>query len=219
MEIVSGTDEQFREQVAEAIRRARGRRRLSQRDLAVAVGVQLRQIGRYETGEQSPSLEIAVKLARVLQVPIAEIAGMTPSGIDLSGRWSAAWETQHDGVSRVEVHSLSVTQQGEILSLGAPEPGAGKNGSFQWQGEVRIWDGESLVGWYRASDGLFGSKGTLYLALHPDGHLAWGGWWGQSFDGPMNRGWVTMARDEDQAAHAIDKLIETGGAWSPRAAG
>ncbi|WP_327150766.1 helix-turn-helix transcriptional regulator [Nocardia sp. NBC_01329] len=212
---MSGTDDRFRVQVADAIRHARDRRRLSQRDLAVAVGVQLRQIGRYETGEQAPSLEIAVKLARVLQVPIAEIAGMTPGGIDLSGQWWAAWETQHNGASRVEVHALSVTQQGEILSLGARGPDAGKDGSFHWLGEVRIWDGESLVGWYRASDGPFGSKGTIYFALHPDGRIAWGGWWGQSFDGPMNRGWGAMARDEEQVVRVIDKLVETDGSWSP----
>ncbi|WP_308646818.1 helix-turn-helix domain-containing protein [Nocardia cyriacigeorgica] len=213
---MSGTDDEaFRAKVGERIRAARVRRGMDRKELAAAVDVELRQIGRWETGEQAPSLARSVQLAHALQVPIAEIAGETPGGIDLSGDWWAAWQTQKDGVERMDVHALAVGQQGEILSLDGSLARPVEEGSFQWLGELRLWDNEALMGWYRASDGAVRSKGTIYFALHPHGRLAWGSWVGQSYDGLVIRGWGAMAREHDEVERVVDRLIETNGSWSP----
>ena len=54
----------------EARRRAKG---LTRRELAEAAGVSIRQITRYETGEQSPTLRVAVRLAGALGAAIDEL--------------------------------------------------------------------------------------------------------------------------------------------------
>jgi hypothetical protein len=46
-------------------------------------------------------------------------------------------------------------------------------GSYRWRGELRLWDNEALIGWYRSTDAAVRSKGTLYLALHQHGTYAW----------------------------------------------
>jgi phage terminase Nu1 subunit (DNA packaging protein) len=46
-------------------------------------------------------------------------------------------------------------------------------GSYRWRGELRLWDNEALIGWYRSTDAAARSKGTLYLALDQHGTYAW----------------------------------------------
>ncbi|WP_281211552.1 helix-turn-helix transcriptional regulator [Nocardia speluncae] len=201
--------------MGKAIRGGRERRRMTAEDLAVLVGVTKRQIGRWENGEQAPSLARSVQLAHALQVPIAEIAGESPGGIDLSGDWCAAWQSQKDGVGRVDVHALTIGQQGEILSLNGSLARPVGEGSVQWLGELRLWDNEALMGWYRTADGAVRSKGTIYFALHPHGQMAWGTWAGQSCEGLVIRGWGAIARDRDEVERVVHGLIETDGSWSP----
>lgn len=214
---VSGTDDDalFRRRVAEAVRRARERRGMTQDELAAAVGILKRQVSRYETGDQSPSLEIAVSLAQTLQVPLAEIAGITPGGIDLSGDWWAAWQTSKGGVGRIDVHEMLVSQEGETLSLDGSRARPVEEGSYRWLGELRIWDNEALMGWYHASDGAVRSKGTIYFAIHPHGQAAWGSWVGQSYDGTVIRGWGGMTRERDTVEEMVSRLVESDGSWTP----
>ncbi|MGX4686084.1 helix-turn-helix transcriptional regulator [Vagococcus sp. JNUCC 83] len=46
---------------------------LTQDDLATAVGIRRETIGRLEQAKYNPSLELAVKISRVLEVPIEEL--------------------------------------------------------------------------------------------------------------------------------------------------
>ncbi|WP_217697414.1 divalent cation tolerance protein CutA [Nocardia donostiensis] len=74
---------------AEVIRLQRSRLHISQGRLAELVGVSQRQIGRYESGEQSPSLTVSVRLAQALEVSLAELAGIPAPEIetpDVEGR-------------------------------------------------------------------------------------------------------------------------------------
>jgi hypothetical protein len=80
-------------------------------------------------------------------------------------------------------------------------------GSYRWRGELRLWDNEALIGWYRSTDAAVRSKGTLYLALHQHGEYAWGRWVGMSYDGAVVSGWGAIARTEDQANQAVLDLI------------
>jgi transcriptional regulator with XRE-family HTH domain len=181
---------------------------LSQTELAKAAGVHVRQIARYEAGEQQPALPVAVALADALGISIAQLAGKVSYELDLSGDWWAGWQTWKDGEPRIDTHTLEVHQRGELLQLDADRARPVDEGSYRWRGELRIWDNEALMGWYRSTDGAVRSKGTLYLALHPHGTHAWGRWVGMSYEGPVVSGWGTMARTEDEARQVLRDLID-----------
>lgn len=51
---------------------------MSKAQLAAAAAVDARQIRRYETGEQQPSLPVAVSIARELGITFSELAGEPP---------------------------------------------------------------------------------------------------------------------------------------------
>jgi len=122
-----------------------------------------------------------------------------------SRAWWCAWQTSKDGVPRVDTHPLTVYQQGELLQLDAERAPAA--GSYTWRGELRLWDNEALMGWYRSTEGAVRSKGTMYLALHPHGEHAWGRWVGMSYDGVVVTGWGAIARTEEFAGKVVQDLI------------
>ncbi len=205
---------------AEVMRMRRRQRGMTQRQLADAVGVGQRQVARYEDqgpDGQAPTLPVATRIAAALGISIAELAGVIPSGLDLSGDWWAAWQTWLDGEERVDVHPLTISQDGEFLNLDGARADA--ETSYSWVGELRLWDSEALMGWYRADDGATRSKGTIYFALHPHGEYAAGTWSGLSHQGIVVRGWGAMARTEEQVRDLIASLIRTEGAlesWPPK---
>src|SRR5919198_4505538 len=81
----------------EGLRRLRQEAGLSQAGLAAAAGIHLRQIHRYESGEQQPALDVAQRLATALGVTLDELAGGASDRIKLDGTWWAAWQTFNDG--------------------------------------------------------------------------------------------------------------------------
>jgi hypothetical protein len=103
-----------------------------------------------------------------------------------------------------------VHQQGELLQRDADRAVPVEEGSYAWRGELRLWDNEALLGWYRSTDAAVRSKGTMYLALHPHGTHAWGRWVGMSYDGPVVSGWGAIARTDEQVSSIVGDLIDTG---------
>ena len=187
-------------------------RRKSRRTLPALIferaGVSLRQLARYEAGEQQPVLSAAVGLADALGISLTQLAGQVSYDLDLSGEWWAGWQTWKDGQPRIDTHSLEISQRGEVLQLLAERATPVAEGSYRWQGELRLWDNEALLGWCRSIDEAVRSKGTLYLALHPHGDHAWGRWVGMSYDGVVISGWGSLARTQEQADHIVQDLIE-----------
>lgn len=59
--------------VANTLKQIRQERNLLQEDLAVAIGSCGRTIGRIERGERNASLELALRLARYLDMPVEEL--------------------------------------------------------------------------------------------------------------------------------------------------
>ena len=59
--------------VANRIEQARDAKGLSRGELADLVGVHYQTMGYLERGEYNPSLELALKIARALEVPVQEI--------------------------------------------------------------------------------------------------------------------------------------------------
>ena len=141
-----------------------------------------------------------------------------PVGVDMSGLWHAAWQSWHDGHHVVGIQQVRCEQVGPHIAWSALDrghpPGAGQaeafrreDGGYVWQGELRLWDGELLIGWYAADDGSVRSKGAVHLALHPHG-LVWSGRWvGLSYDGVSETGLGAMSRTEQDVARAIETLI------------
>ena len=192
------------------LRQRRAALALSQSDLADAVGLDKRQIRRYEAGEAQPTLPVAKALAHALGISIDELAGETEQRLKITGDWWAGWQTWKD---RAEVHTcqqIQIKQRGADLDIAALDRGIGvEEGGYLWRGQLRLWDNEILMGWYAADDQAVRSKGTLYLVIHPHGHQIHGRWTGLSYDGPVQTGWSAITRSQDTAQQLLDTLTRS----------
>src|SRR3954452_24191625 len=206
---VEASDEQ--PPFGDVIRRLRQEAGLSQAGLAAAAGIHLRQVHRYESGEQQPALGVAQRMASTLGVTLDELAGGSSDRVTLDGTWWAAWQTFSDGQQVIATQAVGLSQHGSTISIEALERSAeNERGGSLWRGELRLWDGQVLMGYYAAADGNVRSKGTMYLVLHAQGDYAHGRWVGLSYDGPVISGLATLARTQDHVQAVIHRLIECG---------
>jgi hypothetical protein len=74
-----------------------------------------------------------------------------------------------------------------------------EEGGYHWNGELRLWDNELLMGWYAANEGSIRSKGTMYFMLHPHGLNMSGRWVGLGYDGRIMTGWAAMGQTQEEA--------------------
>ena len=191
----------------EVVRSRRTELGMSQGDLAAKVGVDRRQIRRYESGETQPTLSVAKTIARALGITIDELAGDETRRVDLTGDWWACWQSWKDGQETINPQEIRMSQRGDTIQVAAIERRTPvEQGGYTWQGELRVWDNEVLMGWYVADEGAIRSKGTMYFTLHPHGINAVGRWVGLSYDGPVTTGWGALARTEDEVTALMNKL-------------
>jgi transcriptional regulator with XRE-family HTH domain len=203
-----------RKEFGEVFRRLRQEAGLSQAALAAAAGIHQRQINRYETGEQQPALNVAHRLAVALGVSLDELAGIPSDRVNLNGTWWAAWQTFNEGEQVIATQPVGLSQHGSTIQIEALERSTeNERGGYLWRGELRVWDGQILMGYYAAADGNVRSKGTMYLVLHAQGDHAYGRWVGLSYDGPVVSGYATLARSQDQAKAVMQGLVD--GAQAP----
>jgi transcriptional regulator with XRE-family HTH domain len=179
------------EKLGDVIRRRCRELEFSQAELAELVGVHVRQIRRYERGEQQPVLGVAVRLAATLEITLDELAGIATERATLSGGWWAARQAVVDGRSIIATFPVTLTQHGSVIELEAPEIRGG------WRGELRLWSGTTLTGWY---SGAASARGTMFFVLHGD--IAEGRWVSQALDGSIVSGHAALARTR-AAAHGI----------------
>jgi hypothetical protein len=173
-------------------------------------------ISRYESGESPVDITTGTKLADVLGVSVHELAGRSTRTLDLSGDWTASWQTWGETGERIDTHSLGITQDGLFLLLDGARARPVEDGSYSWTGELRLFDNESLIGWYVATEGAVRSKGSMYFALHPQGLAMAGSWVGQSAAGLVIRGWGAITRHPGLSEPLVDLLRSTDGnlaAW------
>src|SRR4051794_13977371 len=193
----------------EIIRRLRQEAGLSQAGLAAAAGIHTRQITRYESGEQQPALGVAQRLAQALGVTLDELAGAPGDRIKLEGSWWTAWQTFNDGVEVIATQPVGLSQHGSTVQIEALERSSeNERGGYLWRGELRIWDGQILMGYYAAADGNVRSKGTMYFLLHAQGENAHGRWVGLSYDGPIVSGYATLAHTQEEAQEVMTRLLD-----------
>ncbi|MFB9889065.1 helix-turn-helix domain-containing protein [Planobispora takensis] len=191
----------------EIIRQRRTEQGMSQADLAARVGVDKRQIRRYESGDTQPTLSVGKAIARALGITLDQLAGEESHRLDLSGQWWASWQTSMQGQEVITAQEVLFRQQGELIHVETITRGIDvEEGGYMWRGELRLWDNEILMGWYAAADGAVRSKGTMYFVLHPHGVSMKGRWVGLSYDGEIMTGWGAIGKNEEDARALIEEL-------------
>src|SRR3954451_6175324 len=193
----------------EVLRRLRQEAGLSQAGLAGAAGTSLRQIHRYERGEQQPALEVGQRLAAALGVTLDELAGGSTDRVKLDGTWGGAWQTFSDRQQVIATQPVGLSQHGATVQIEALERSTeNEQGGYLWRGELRLWDGQVLMGHYAAADGNVRSKGTMFFVLHAQGERAYGRWVGLSYDGPVISGRAALARSQEDVQNVITGLLK-----------
>jgi transcriptional regulator with XRE-family HTH domain len=185
---------------------------MSQKELATAAGVDVRQIRRYEAGEQQPLLSVAVAIADALGISVAELAGKPSHQVSLSGQWRASWQTSRDGIEKIATQQVEIKQEGDLLQVATvTREVSEEEGGYHWSGELRLWDNELLMGWYASTDGSIRSKGTMYFVLHPYGLNMAGRWVGLGYDDRIMTGWASIGQTREQSEDTMTSLIESEG--------
>jgi transcriptional regulator with XRE-family HTH domain len=161
---------------------------LSQTELAQRTGVHVRQIRRYQQGEQQPVLTVAKRLAEALDLTLDELAGAPED--PLEGTWWTARQVNVDGREFVITVDAQLTAKRDAIEI----QGRG------WRGELQ--KGEALTGWY-ADD--HGQQGTMLFVLKAE-DVAIGRWVGTSADQRIVSGHAALARTREGAQAAIAGL-------------
>jgi transcriptional regulator with XRE-family HTH domain len=182
------------EHLGEVMRRRSRALGLTQSVLAERAGVHVRQIRRYESGEQQPVLAVAARLAAALDVTLDELAGVAGPPTVVDGDWWAARQVRIDEHDVTVALPVRLTQHGSTIELEGLERGA-------WRGELRLWSGPTLTGWYAGAD--VRSRGTMLLLLRDDGRVADGRWVGVAAGGSIVTGAAALARTREEAQGAI----------------
>lgn len=194
--------------VSEVIKQRRAELGMSQTDLARAVGIDPRQIRRYEAGEQQPLLSVALAIADALNISVGELAGRPSEGLRISGEWWASWQTARGGEEKIATQPVRMRQEGDRIYINALRRGlSAEEGGYLWSGELHLWDNELLTGWYAANDGSIRSKGTIYWIVRPGESIMTGRWVGLGYDNAIMTGWSTAAKSSNEAEVAMLKLI------------
>lgn len=142
----------------------------------------------------------------------ADASTTAPPAVDLSGEWWASWQTFRNGVEKIATQQVECKQAGELVHVATITHGLTPDeGGYHWNGALRLWDNEILMGWYSANEGSVRSKGTMYFTLHPHGLQMAGRWVGLGYDDRIMTGWGSMAKTRDNAEAVIAQLNRKNG--------
>jgi transcriptional regulator with XRE-family HTH domain len=198
--------------VSEVIKNRRQELGMSQAELAKAVGIDPRQIRRYEAGEQQPLLSVALAIADALTISVNELAGRSVPRVTVTGEWWTTWQTSRSGEQKIATQPVRMRQENDRVHIAALRRGLSEQeGGYLWTGELRLWDNEILTGWYTADDGSIRSKGTIYWVMHTHGTNMTGRWVGLGYDDKVMTGWSTVAKSEEEAEAMMTDLLEQAG--------
>ena len=193
----------------DAIRVNRVKLGLTQVQLAREIGVDTRQINRYETGETEPTLAIARRLADRLRITMDELAGgLSP----LNGRWYSAWHNLNSKrESGLSTGAVELAQQGHHLTVqplrgrGAGRTPTEASDELVWSAEVFV-DVETLLGGYRIDTPALRGRGLLNLTHY--GTTIEGTWVRTALTG-SGTGNLVLARTLDIAVDRVHQLVES----------
>ena len=127
----------------------------------------------------------------------------------LDGTLWAARQTINEGQQVIATQPVGLSQHGATVQIEALERSSeNERGGYLWRGELRLWDGQVLMGYYAAADGNVRSKGTMFFILHAQGEHAHGRWVGLSYDGPVISGYAALARGQEEAQAVMTRLVD-----------
>jgi len=187
----------------DVIRASRLRQRLTQAELAREIGVDTRQINRYESGETEPTLAVARRLADRLRITMDELAG---GQAPLNGSWAFIWQ----GLSEIaDTHSgmVELSLRGRHLGvrpLRSPLSAESET-VIAWSAELFV-DIDTLLGGYKIETVSVGGRGLLNLNHH-DGLID--GDWIRTSVRNSGTGKLCLARNPDMAEARLHELLDT----------
>ena len=185
----------------DVIRTHRVRLRLTQAELAREIGVDTRQINRYETGETEPTLAVARRLAERLRISMDELAG---EAAPLNGIWVSAWHNLASDTD-IQTGTVELTQQGRHLSVQPlKQPQTAEEPKLAWTAEFYV-DRDTLLGGYKIET-PHRTEGGLMNLTHHDQTLD-GTWIRISLKGART-GDLCLARDNDTALARLHQLAD-----------
>ncbi|GAA4019332.1 helix-turn-helix transcriptional regulator [Allokutzneria multivorans] len=147
--------------VGEMLRDWRGRRRLSQLDLALRADISARHLSFVETGRSTPSRDMVLRLAEQLEVPLRE-----RNRLLLAAGFAPAYRE-----SALDSPRLSAVQAAVRQVLAAHEPFPSVAVDRRWN-LVEANAASSLFTDDIAPHLLEGQPNALRMSLHPDGMAA-----------------------------------------------
>jgi hypothetical protein len=143
-----------------------------------------------------------IAMAKYLGLSLDEIGGLTPTGLEMGGKWYARWHVPRNGTMTIDRHELTILHSRDHLTMEG-------DGNYLWQAEARIQD-EVITGTYSSASAGHDNRGSIYFWLHPDGQTMIGHWLGRSGPVMLGTGWGVMARDHSRADGLITTLIDGG---------
>lgn len=148
---------------------------LSQAELAAAVGVDRRQIRRYEANDAQPTLPVARAIAHRLGITLDELAG--DDSVDFSGDWLSGWQVQDEaGDWSLRTQPVRAIQRGDRLEFSAPPDRTSGAASFPWHGDL-VRTNSTAYGSFRAERaGLTPSRGALVVTIDMEPQQITGAW-------------------------------------------
>lgn len=76
-------------------------------------------------------------------------AGRPSHRIKLSGQWWASRQTSRSGDEKIASQQVEIKQEGDLLQVATITRGLSEEeGCYHWNGALRLWDNEILMGWY-----------------------------------------------------------------------
>ena len=183
----------------EVIRRRRLELGLSVDELARALGVDARQIRRYEAGDAQPTLQGARTLARTLKITLDELAGGDPT---YAGRWWSIWSGLPARLD--QSGPVDLTHRGSRVNI-SPASDPDLPDVFAWRSEL-LASPDGLVGWYVIDHPGHRSRGTLSLHLIDD---TLGGDWVHFALANMQTGSIALGRTLDAATTRLRQVVQS----------
>lgn len=129
------------------------------------------------------------------------------SHIDASGVWYAIWQTSIGGKEKLNGEAVKIKQKGQVVKMWNTEKSSEGDGGYFWTSQLRFLHGKSLMGWYfPKKKELNDSSGMVFYTFYAARKVFYGKWVGTAYDGNLQTGLAVIARDKEQAEHAMSSL-------------
>lgn len=166
---------------------------LSQAELGAKVGMDARQIRRYEAADVQPSLAGAKLLADALNITLDELVG--DDHLDLSGEWWSAWQGLDTDTL---LQRVLLVHRGRKVEINTPPAAPDVTHRLPWHGELTVLEGGAL-GWYVLQDS---HRGVINLTLKDSDLL--GHWVTAKGLRPGPSGFIALAREPNNAQNLVE---------------